>query len=463
MAQYPQPPSDPFASFAPSNEQSFDDKWLGHLLRRAGLGATAARLDAYSGKLAEAIDWLFNYDPDQDPLNPLLEQLQGFVTPLTNVQQVQDWWAFRMLNTPRPLQERIALFWHGHFATSAGKVGNAQLMHDQIELFRQLGLKSFRDLLIAVGRNPAMLVWLDGQSNKKGKPNENYGREVMELFSLGIGNYSESDVKELARAFTGWQVNGAAAAFNKQLFDEGDKQVLGQTGKFDSESAVDLLLSQPAAPLFISRKLLREFVHPAPSDEHVKHYAQRLLACKWEIKPVLREMLSSRLFFSEWAYRSKFKSPAELVVSGFLAVGGTAAATFAREWMNRLGQNLLYPPTVKGWSGEEAWINANTVLQRFNFGMAIATQRGNEFAKKIDLLAALKKEKLEEPYQIVEHFARVLLDGKLPENAEDRLSVYMQRDRENGRVRFTLNAETLNAKVRGVLHLLMSTPEFQLA
>jgi len=463
MAEPAAPPADPFAPFVPSTKEAFDDHWLGHLFRRAGFGPTTARLDTYNGKLREALDWLFEYDPADDPLNPLLEQLQGFITPITNVQQVQDWWVFRMLNSPRPLQERIALFWHGHFATSAGKVTNALFMHNQIELFRRLGLGNFRQLLSEVGRDAAMLVWLDGQSSRKGKPNENYGREVMELFTLGIGNYTEHDVQEAARAFTGWQIKGDSVSFAKELFDDGEKEILGSRGKFDADGAVDVILSQPAAATFLSRKLLREFVHPQPEEQHVAHYAERLRSARWEIKPVLREMLGSRLFFSEWAYRSQFKSPCELVVGGMLAIGGTGAATFARTRMAQLGQNLLFPPTVKGWAGGESWTNANTVLQRFNFGLAIATQRNNEFAKKLDLLGLLQKAGLNAPEKIIDYFARVLLDGRLAQQERDELVAYMNADKKNGPGKFSLNADSVNAKVRGVLHLLMSTPEFQLA
>jgi uncharacterized protein (DUF1800 family) len=392
----------------------------------------------------------------------MVDGLEGFVN-LTEPRSVASYWFYRMLNTPHPLQERVALFWHGRWATGAGKVENGRLMQGQIQTFRQLGLGSFRELAVAMGRDPAMLIWLDGQTNRKGKPNENYAREVMELFTLGIGNYSEHDVKELARAFTGWRVSEEQASFDPKQFDAGEKEILGQKGKFDSESAVDVLLSQPAAPKHLARNLLIEFVHPEPLDEHVDHYAKRLLDHQWNVKEVLREMLASRLFFSDWAYRARIKSPVELTTGAALAMGGKANTDFLREQAARLGQSLLYPPNVKGWPGDQTWINSNTVLLRFNFAMAIATQRQREFVRKSELDSWLTRHNIKTANDVIDHFALVLLDGHLPDDAREQFLDYMNRDQKGETKTFKLNNETINSKVRGVLHMMMTMPEFQLA
>jgi uncharacterized protein (DUF1800 family) len=454
-----EPPADPFKPYVPSAQQPFDERWLCHLLRRSAFGATAERLKLLEGKSPEAvIDWLMSYDPQQDPFDALVNELEGFVN-FNRADSVASYWFYRMLNSPHPLQERIALFWHNRFATSAGKVGNGRLMHVQIQTLRKLGLESFRDLLIAMGRDPAMLIWLDGQTNRKGKPNENYAREVMELFTLGIGNYTEKDVKELARAMTGWRIEGEGSTFDPKLFDDGEKQILGHRGNFDSEAAADILLAQPAAPKHLAQRLLKEFVHADPTDEQVNHYAQRLLDNKWEIKPVLREMLSSNLFFSRWAYRSRIKSPVDLVVGAAWAVGGKVSTDFLRDQATRLGQTLLSPPNVKGWPGGETWINSNTVLLRFNFALAIATQRNNnEFVRRSDLDTWLAKNEIKSADDVLQYYSRLLLDGQLPIDAQSKFLDYMNRDGRNKPVPFKLTADMVNTKVRGLLHLMMTMP-----
>jgi uncharacterized protein (DUF1800 family) len=286
----------------------------------------------------------------------------------------------------------------------------------------------------------------------------------MELFTLGIGHYTETDVKQLARAFTGWSLRGTDAYFDPKQFDDGEKEIFGQTGKFDHESAVDLLLARPDAPKFLARSLLKEFLHPQPTPDQIDHYASRLVEHKWEIKPVLREILTSRLFYSDWAYRAKIKSPLDICVGGSKGLpGAKPAASFLRAQCANMGQNLLYPPTVKGWDGEESWINANTVLLRFNFGLALAQQRGQDFAQRADLDAWLKKHDLKTPDDIIDHFTRLYLDGKISPEAKAKLVQYVKNDPSKNPKPFALTPDTVNTKIRGILHIIMSMPEFQLA
>ena len=458
-------PVHPYDPFVPTQNDPFDNRWLGHLLRRTAFGLTAERMDRFAGKSpSEVLDWLFAYDPNDDPMNPLLDQLEGFMSPFTKPDAAQQWWVYRMLRSPRPMQERIALFWHNHFATSLGKIDNPMHMHRQIELFRRLGLANFRDLLVAVGRDPAMLIWLDGQFNRKGKPNENYARELMELFSLGIGNYSEQDVKEVARASTGWSIRADAGKLDPKLFDDGEKEIFGNRGKFGSDEVVDLILARPESAKHISRKMLREFVHPAPGDEVIAHYAQRLIDSKWEIKPVLREMLQSRMFFSAWAYRSKIKGPCELVISADLAMsamGGKPSVENSLKSMTTMGQPIMYPPSVKGWDGEEAWINANTLLMRYNFGMAMAHQHGKEFTRRNDVRGFLDQRKITTSEQIVAHFSAVLLDGQITSEEREKFIAFLNRDAHGKPAAFVFNAAA-DTSIRNLIHLMMATPEYQL-
>ena len=467
------PPKNPFDVYIPTAENPFNTKRLAHLLRRTAFTLTADRLDKFTaggGKSpSEILDWLFTYDPENDPLNPLLDQMEGLLAPFNKPEAAQQWWVYRLLKSPRPLQEKIALLWHNHFATAVGKGDNGQMpmrMHSQIDLFRRLGLANFRELALEVGRNPAMLVWLDGQFNRKGKPNENYGRELQELFTLGIGNYTESDVKEVARAYTGWRIKDEKGVLDPKAFDDGEKEIYGKKGNFNDEAVVDLILSQPACPKHIASRLLREFVHPNPTAEMIEHYAARLVETKWELKPVVREMLSSNLFFSDWAYRSKIKSPAELVTGSLLAItamGGKASIEYALKAMISMGQPIMNPPSVKGWDGEETWINANTLFLRYNFAAAVANQKGKEFTRKSDLKTFLEKRDLTTADKIVDHFATIFLDGQLPEGLKEKLTAFMATTVKGKPAPFTLTADSVHTKVRSVLNILMATPEYQLS
>jgi hypothetical protein len=453
-------PSEPFSPFVPSGDEPFDHRWLCHLLRRGALAVSPQRLEAFAGKgPGEVVDALMGYDPADDrPYDELLKGLSGSLSPIYNADDAQKWWLMRMLDTPRPLQERVALFWHNHFATSTGKVRQSALVSRQIDLFRRQGLGNFRELLLAVTKDPAMLLWLDGSKNKRGHPNENYAREVMELFTLGIGHYTERDVQELARALTGYQVLDEAVAFYPAAFDDGAKTILGKTTNFNAESAVDLLLEQPAAPRFIAWKMLKEFVHPQPEEAHVEHYAGRLRHYGWEIKPVLREILSSRLFFSDWARGSKIKSPCELVVGTMLALETRRDAGMARQAMNNMGQALLAPPSVKGWDGEELWINANTILQRYNFTLDLLNRQ--DAAR---MAAIYEQRGLRKAEQVVDHLASVLLDGVISKYARARFVDYLWQDEAGKLSPFKLTAETFSRRVVGAAHLMMCTPQYQVA
>ena len=461
-------PDKPFEPYRPTPGDPWDVRKAGHLLRRAGFGATPESLAmAVAGTPNAAVSGLVNFDPTDDPFNRLLDDAAGLVT-VKDPDNAADWWVYRILHTPRPLQEKVALFWHNHFATAGSKGISGYDLQRQIEAHRRMGLGSFRDLLIEVGRQPAMLRWLDGDNNKKNAPNENYAREVMELFTLGVGNYTEADVKELARAFTGWraegEMNDRRPKFDAGQFDDGEKAVFDKKAKLNDEQAVDLLLGRPAASKWIARKLCREFLHPDPPQNVVDHYAGRLVEKKWELRPVLKEMLSSRIFFSEWAYRSRVKSPAELCVGAALAVGGQAMARHLRQRMSDMGQNLMFPPNVKGWDGHESWINANTVIVRFNFGGRLVAQQFGEFERRSPLERELADRGLTQPRPIVDFYTDLMLDGRLADDRRDQLVDYMMRDDKNEpRETFELNGDSARKKVRGMMHLLMATPAYQLA
>ena len=280
---------------------------------------------------------------------------------------LRGWWLQQMMATSSPLTERMTLFWHNHFATSFQKVQVAQLMYRQNVMFREQALGNFATLLREVSRDPAMLIYLDNATSRKGTPNENFARELMELFTLGEGHYSEQDVKEAARAFTGWSVERDTGAFilRPALHDGGDKTVLGRSGKLDGDAVIDILLAQPACAEFIITKLWREFVSPDPDKVEVTRIAQRFRDSGYDLKLAVHELLLTPAFWDEGNRAHLVKSPVEMVVGTLKQFKVTYTDplpfTFA---VAQLGQNLFNPPNVKGWPGADAWINSSTLLAR---------------------------------------------------------------------------------------------------
>jgi len=318
-----------FEPFIPDAGDPFDARKAAHLLRRSGFGANSAQVAAAVGKgLEEAVDDLFADADDEDrEFERTFNAIGGTLVNAGDPGVCQAWWAYRMLTTRHALREKLALFWHGHFATSVNKVEDTQLMLRQIETLRRLGPGSFRELALAVARDPAMIVWLDGQSNVKEHPNENFARELMELFTCGIGNYSEQDVLEAARAFTGWHRSGADFSFNAAVHDFGVKKFLGRRGKFDGGDVIDLLTAHPATPRFIARKLLRYFAAPNPPNDVVSEAAELYDRTQLNTRLFLRELFQSQYFFSPECYRSRIASPAEFVVGIARTLGVRQPAT----------------------------------------------------------------------------------------------------------------------------------------
>lgn len=289
---------------------------------------------------------------------------------LLETARLQTWIADRMLKTNRPLQEKLVLFWHGHFASSNDKIRDYRKMIGQFAMLREHANGSLRDLLIGIGKDPAMLIYLDNRQNYKGHPNENFAREIMELFALGVGNYTEQDIKEAARAFTGWSLDNDGMGFlnRPNLHDDGEKTVLGRKGNFKGEDVVDILLEQPSCARFISRKLYRFFVRQELSSTLEEQLAASLRAHKYAIAPFLEQLFLSKDFYSTASYATQIKSPVQLVVSTYKRMGLRDAPTFPKFSATTagLGQEIFYPPNVKGWDGGRTWINPATIFQRQN-------------------------------------------------------------------------------------------------
>ena len=388
-----------------------------HLLERAGFGGTPEEI----GRLAamtprQAVDALVDFesiksdlkpfdesgiwDPGMDPFPPsraeavriarergeglgekvrpegsqrrLQPVVDKFFYSLTanaiETQRLGLWWANRMLTTNRPLEEKLTLFWHGHFATGENKVRDYRMMLRQNEMFRAQAAGNLRGLLVGILKDPGMLVYLDNGENIKKHPNENFGRELLELFSMGVGNYTERDVREAARAFTGWTNNVLDFKFDAGQHDSGEKTFLGQNGPFNGEDIIDIILKQPVTAEFVSGKLYRYFVREDVPTSVRASLGRTFRESGYQIKPLLKQIFLSRDFYSPPAYATQIKSPVLLVVSTYKKLGLREVPTipdFGR-MTGGLGQSLFDPPNVAGWAGGRTWITPSTLLQRGN-------------------------------------------------------------------------------------------------
>jgi uncharacterized protein (DUF1800 family) len=388
-----------------------------HLLERAGFGGTpddVARLAALSP--AQAVDSLVQFtaipttlkpfdesgiwDPGMDPFPPsraeavrlarehgegLGEKMrpegsQRRLQPVVDkffyslaansieTQRLGLWWANRMLTTPRPLEEKLTLFWHGHFATGQNKTRDYRMMLKQNLMFREHAAGDLRALLVGILKDPGMLVYLDNGENVKAHPNENFGRELLELFTMGVGNYGEKDVREAARSFTGWTNDALTFKFDTAQHDAGVKTFLGKSGPFNGEDIIDIILQQPVTAEFVSGKLYRFFVREDVSPAVKSTLGRTFRDSGYQLKPLLRQIFLSRDFYSPASVATQIKSPTQLVVSTYRKLGLTEVPTipdFGR-MTGGLGQSLFDPPNVAGWAGGRTWITPSTLLQRGN-------------------------------------------------------------------------------------------------
>ncbi len=417
-------------SFAVANEQSkwkndltsispsdWNAKAAAHLLDRAGFGGApedVAKLAKMSPR--DAVSYLVNYKNIPNQLKPFEpsgiyepgfenfpssrpaatdmakktgESLGVKVKPSGNrrLQQVADkylywlrasmletqrisyWWANRMLQTNRPLEEKMTLFWHGHFATTEDKVRDYRKMLKQNELFRQKATGNYRDLLIATAKDPAMLAFLDAGVNVKGAPNENFAREIMELFTMGVGNYTEKDIQEAARAFTGWNYKNLSFIKIASQHDSDSKVVLGKTGNFDGEQVIDIILSKEATSEYMASKLYRYFVREDVSPELKKKLGAILKKSNYEIEPFLTTIFLSKDFYSDESISNQVKSPVEFVVSTYKKMGLKEMPGIVdfNEATDAMGQKLFFPPNVAGWPEGKSWITPGLLMVRSNF------------------------------------------------------------------------------------------------
>jgi uncharacterized protein (DUF1800 family) len=368
---------------------------MAHLMRRAGFGATRDELEECVAKGYEAVveELLHPGDPQNMP-DDIIRRYHVEQSELRLLDGAAAYWLYRMITTKCPLEEKLALFWHGLFATGYVKLNQARVLLNQMEMFRRHGLGSFATLLVELSKDPAMIIWLDNNTNHKGSINENYGRELLELFSMGVGNYTEQDIKECARAFTGWTLGNAEymatratrdsiwpysrIAWHFQYrdsdHDDGVKTVLGQTGRFNGEDVIDIIAHQEATARFVSRRLFQYFAADQVDEEGeqvIQTMMQSYFASGYEIRSVLRTLFNSDYFKSEKARFARVKGPVELVVGAIRLAGTyrtpTQGVDEVAKYTLYMGQGLFQPPSVEGWHEGTEWVDSGALVERVNF------------------------------------------------------------------------------------------------
>ena len=445
-------PAGAWKEYRPSGKAPWDLERASHLFRRAGFSANRIELErAIQEGPKKTVERLMNgEDSDAD----FYDRTRGTVRALVQTEQgLPAWWLHVMRTSPHPLLEKITLFWHGHFATSSTKVTDGRMMLRQNEILRKNALGKFQPLLADISKDPAMLIWLDSTSNKKIKPNENFAREVMELFCLGLDNYTEKDIKEAARSFTGWEVRHGKFYVNAYEHDKGEKNVLGQRGNWDGDDVIRILLDQAATARFIAGKMYRYLVSETaqPSDEVLEALAAGYRQSGYDASVLVRTIISSNLFFSEHALHQKVKAPVELGIGLLRGLEGSTNMYALADELKTLGQAVFAPPNVKGWDGGTEWINSATLLTRVNLAWAMVSGRGGQFKKTIDLEQLAKKYDQQDPAEAAKWLADLLLGTPLPQ------PVYNQLAATAG------GMGDLHIRLARVVEAIAALPEFHLA
>jgi len=510
-------PTKAWQPWEPTKADPWNLKWAAHLYRRAAFGGSTAELKTAVDKGHKAtIDLLMQGEPKAKNLENFLMD-EGFKVakkfqPNPQVEmfaprdpyELRSWWLYCMLQSGHPLREKMTLFWHNHFATSIAKVHTHVTMLTQNKLLRQYALGKFGPFLLDMSKDAAMLIWLDSNSNVKGHANENYGREIQELFSLGVGNYTEKDIQEAARAFTGWHTDGEKFEFNKGLHDDGEKIYKGVKGNLNGDDIVTIILKQPECARFLATKLYRYLLSETDTlpPKLIEPLAEQLRKSDYDMGALVRTMISSRHFYSEYAFRRRIKSPVEYVLGAVKStVEGMPSQRPLVRRIDSMGQGLFSPPNVKGWPGGQAWLSTATVLARQNFGQALAmgtlwkeqlppsndvqfqqaevdidfpdgfpvpgdppTKPGEKRPAKpeeqvpfssFDPARHIADLKSAAPERIVDRLVEVYLPGGISKSAHAKLSAFLGEGKPTDKV--------LERRVREAVHAMFSMPEYQLA
>jgi uncharacterized protein (DUF1800 family) len=495
-------------ALTPLPESNWNEATAVHLLSRAGFGATPDEIERARQKgLTAAVRDLVDVKADAanvpppawaHPRNIRAQRMEikaakdrgeNFQNKVREVRMMEGdemidlrrWWLDRMLNGPAPLLEKMTLFWHGHFATSIQKVRDAYWMWLQNDMLRRNAFGNFATLVKKISRDPAMMIYLDLQQSRQEHPNENWARELMELFTVGIGNYSEQDIRESARAFTGYRIDFTTQQFRFAPFqqDHRSKTFMGRIGNLTGDDIIDALVSKPACGQFIGRKLWRFFVEDEPSTAVVDSVAATIRKHNFEMRPILREIFTSAEFYSNSAMGSQIKSPVQYIVQTSKILGASLPVPIASQnAMRQMGQILFAPPNVKGWDGGKEWISTSTLLFRYNFanylikgdailppsvrqprqgadvGFGRAAQAAEQIKRDpIDVGKLVPTELQTKPREIVDLLTKRFFQTRPDVKEIDTFVKFLE----------TRGAGITDANLRELIHLMMSTPQFQLA
>jgi len=506
------PPPGPSASMRPIANRDFGYDQARHLLWRAGFGGTSAQVRTLAGMgVEDAVALLIDPSRSADPepvkpdlfsdriMSPLseedrrryrlaqqnrdedtlarfrIERQRQQRTDRRQIAEVQRWWLKRMIETSRPLEEKMTLFWHGHFATGYRKIENSYHQFQQNQMFRRQALGSFASLLGSIIRDPAMLGYLDNNLNRRAAPNENLAREIMELFALGEGNYSENDIKEGARALTGYTFQGNSFEFRQNQHDTGSKRILGRSGNFNGEDFVQIILAQRGCSEFISKKLYEFFVAAVPADRRdpayapavsaIRHMARSLVRSNYAVAPVLTELFQSEHFYSRRFMCEQIKSPVQLIVGAVRSLNTPVRDLgILNDALSLMGQQLFEPPSVAGWAGGRSWINTSTLFVRQNILTFLLTGKsptGYDPLANIERydptglledLAAVSPGADRDPKRVASYLLRFALGSEPTPQRLHTLDAFIE----------STGARVNTDSVTGMLALITAMPEYQL-
>ncbi len=461
---------------------------MAHLLRRAGFGATRTELEEHVALGYEAaVERLLHPADPQSMPDDLIQRFHVDHYELRMVESAGAYWLYRMITTRCPLEEKIALFWHGLFATGYTKLNQARSQLNQIDMFRRHGLGSLSNLLVELSKDPAMIFWLDNNENHRDAINENYGRELLELFSMGIGNYSEQDIKECARAFTGWTLGNAEYMairskkdsiwpygriawhfeYREEDHDDGTKTFLGETGRFSGEDIIDIIARQEVTARFISTRLFQFFAADEVDDEGkgiIEKMMRSYFDSGYDIRSTLRTLFNSDYFKSERARLARVKAPVELIVGAIRLAGTRRQPVLGMEQVANqalfMGQGLLQPPTVEGWHEGTEWVDSGALVERVNFA---ARELGDVKAPGVqDIITRIASSNGDR--LTAEEIVDGCLDlvGPFPVSEETRATLVSYAS-VAGDVSLTEGGDEAKQRVANVLRLIASSREFQLA
>ena len=464
--------------YKPTPEDPFDAVKAAHLLNRAGFGGTAVEVAKVRAMgPAAAVDWLLDFKDapaeQQGTDVPDLSSIEGFPKTYREIQALYagkseeerkvirqqqtkanndanratvHWWLKRMAFGPSPLQEKLTLFWHGHFVTSDKDERSAMLMWRQNELLRTHAAGNFRTFVKAVARDPAMIDYLNNNSNRKAHPNENFARELLELFTLGIGNYTEADVKEAARAFTGWAHDGDDFVYRKFDHDKDAKHFMGRTGPFDGDDVIEIALQQKQSAKFVAAKLFRFFVFEEMDDTLVEAVGDELRDAKYDLRPLLRTLLTSRAFYGAQSVGAQIKSPVQLVL-GTIRLAGLEMppGDGVMGTLRQMGQVPFAPPNVRGWPGGRMWINTSTLFVRVNAAARLLDGK----LPRTDAAKLIDDAPTRDPVAVVDYWVDRLVQR--PVAAEKKKTLLA-----------AAGTAAREQDVRAMVQLIVAMPEYQL-